>query len=187
MLVSCSPLHVEKGQKGTKPHSLLSTMSWERAQRCSWLLHKATRAVPSQQMWDRSIGERSASSPYAQHTCPATPCVSCSRIPCRTGKEGHWCPRALSVPAQNKMRWWPWQHSCGHVVVEGHFHRQGWRTASAPADIAHETSVRLFPQRRPGQSLAEQSPLDFRVQPLHPQTPRADFTSNIHRRYTTTI
>lgn len=39
----------------------------------------------------------------SQHTSPATPCVSCSRIPCGTGKEGHWCLRVLSVPAQNQM------------------------------------------------------------------------------------
>lgn len=44
-------------------------------------------------------------------------------------------------------------------------------------DIAHETSVVLFPHRRSSQSPAEQTPLDFWVQPLHPQTPRAGFTS----------
>lgn len=44
-------------------------------------------------------------------------------------------------------------------------------------NMAQEPSVGLFPQRRAGQSPAEQTPLDFWVQPPHPQTPRAGFTS----------
>lgn len=43
-------------------------MSWEKAQRCSWLLHKATRAVLSQQMWDRSMGNAQPHLPV-----PSTP------------------------------------------------------------------------------------------------------------------
>lgn len=34
--------------------------------------------------------------------------------------------------------------------------------------MAQEPSVGLFPQRRPGQSPAEQTPLDFWVQPTPP-------------------
>lgn len=33
------------------------------------------------------------------------------------------------------------------------------------------------PEERPGQSPAELTPLEFWVQPFHPQTPRAGFTS----------
>lgn len=64
MLLCAGVLQPMARGKGTKAHFLLSTMSWEWAQRCSWLLHKATRAVPSQQMWDRSTGS-------AQHHLPA--------------------------------------------------------------------------------------------------------------------
>lgn len=85
------------------------------AQRCSWLLHKATRAALSQQMWDRSTGS-------AQHhlSAPRVPpqpqlVFPAMEFPVEQGR----CLRVLSVPAQKQMRCWPWQHSCTTWLWKG--------------------------------------------------------------------